>query len=266
MIYLIIGLIIVAIGIVLIKKSKNLPEKTKRILSIVCFSGLLCLAAVCVFFNVIRKSSVKIELPDTPAYYSSFDYSDNYEAEYKLTDITYEIDGNDLVLTFEGKKTYDVDGEDELGDIQIVWRLFDSNNNVVASDEVDSPKIKVGETFSVKSEDYKFNIDFNEDYKLVVEHFCDDASKYEEKLIGTWAGSSSEGAVIYSFYRENGKYKASCGSSVYDKSDPDIWLFDKFTATSKTVTLYSDGKNITFEYSFKNGCLWFDGMMLEPSN
>ena len=74
-----------------------------------------------------------------------------------------------------------------------------------------------------------------------------------------WATSSGGNAIIYSFYKENGEYKAGCITSNYS-----VYEFNKYTATSKTITLYQDGKTTKYYYSFEDGYLYMDGLEFEP--
>ena len=85
--------------------------------------------------------------------------------------------------------------------------------------------------------------------------------RYEEQFIGKWATSSGDKAIIYSFYIEDGEYKAGCVTSGYN-----VYMFDKYTATGKTITLYQDGKTTKYYYSFEDGYLYMDGLEFEPFN
>lgn len=87
------------------------------------------------------------------------------------------------------------------------------------------------------------------------------SKQYEEQFIGKWATSSGDKAIIYSFYKEDGVYKAGCVTSGYN-----VYQFDKYTATGKTITLYQDGKATKYYYSFEDGYLYMDGLEFEPFN
>ena len=87
------------------------------------------------------------------------------------------------------------------------------------------------------------------------------SKQYEEQFIGKWATSSGSKAIIYSFYEEDGVYKAGCVTSGYN-----VYQFDKYTATGKTITLYQDGKTTKYYYSFEDGYLYMDGLEFEPFN
>lgn len=85
------------------------------------------------------------------------------------------------------------------------------------------------------------------------------SKNYEEQFIGKWATGSGSTAIIYSFYIEDGEYKAGCVTSDYD-----VYEFDKYTATGKTITLYQNGKTLKYYYSFEDGYLYMDGLEFEP--
>lgn len=90
---------------------------------------------------------------------------------------------------------------------------------------------------------------------------CGSDSQHEEKFIGKWATHSGGNTVIYSFYEENGVYKATCMTSGYK-----MYEFDKYTATNKTITLYQNGTSTKYYYSFEDGYLYMDGLEFEPFN
>ncbi len=231
---------------------------------LVCLLGFFCFAIVNDIINAVRKNTFEIDLPKTPANYCSYDFSGDYVAKYKLTNIEYEIDKSDLTIKFEGKKTYDIDGKSELREVEIVWQLLDSDDNVVASNEVDSPKIEVGESFAVESEDYKFDIDFKQDYRLIIKHAYEekvgDATEheYEKLFLGKW--SNDEG--LLSFQYKDGKY---CGGAM--NNDINTIVFEKYVATENDLTLYlEDGRKEVFQYSFKDGFLYLDESKYKPFN
>lgn len=85
------------------------------------------------------------------------------------------------------------------------------------------------------------------------------SGKYEKQFVGTWAAGIGDSSIIYSFSEEDGEYKASLVTGGYD-----VYLFDKYTATETTITLYQEGKNLVYSYSFEDGYLHMDGILFKP--
>ena len=232
----------------------------------VCFIGMMLFLVISGIINTVRKSRFDINIPKTPIVCSSHDYSGDFVAEYKLTDISYKIDGNDIIFNFEGKKTYDVDGADEAREINIVWQLQDSDGNIVAGDDVSSPELEVGEKFSVESKDYSFNVNFEKDYQLAIKNQIQnteaksndeskDKNQYEDLFLGKW---SNEEAILSFQYKDN----VYCGGVM--SNEMALTKFVKYTASEDTIIIYTEHNETTaFDYEFENGCLYLDGLKFE---
>ncbi|MBQ7120254.1 MAG: hypothetical protein IJO09_08575 [Oscillospiraceae bacterium] len=227
-----------------------------------CIIGLIAFGIVNGIITTIKENNFEIDLPKTPLFCSSYDYSGDFESAYKITDITYEIRDDNLYLKFKGEKTDDVEGNNEVREIDILWQLKDSEGHIVASDEISSPKIKVGEKFAVESEDYSFNVDFDEDYQLIIKNTQNEETlnQYEDLFIGQWSNSEA----LLSFQYKDDVY---CGGVVISDIDTDTFklvVFEKYIATKDKLILHiENGKTKTFNYHFFDGCLYLNDSKFE---
>lgn len=98
----------------------------------------------------VKKSSVV--LPSLPATIHDYGIWDDIDTTVIITNITYEIDEDDLVLYFTGEKTYDSKGNSYSRSCQVGWKLYDSENYIVDSGTFFSPQIAVGEKFRDETE------------------------------------------------------------------------------------------------------------------
>ena len=101
--------------------------------------------------------ATEIILPKLPQKIHSYNYDDSIESTVTITEITYEISGDDLYFYFTGEKTYDEDGKKHSASCKIGWKLYDSDNYIVDSDTFYSPAIAVGEKFRDEKE-YVFDV------------------------------------------------------------------------------------------------------------
>ncbi|MBQ2863242.1 MAG: hypothetical protein IJE84_03615 [Clostridia bacterium] len=92
-------------------------------------------------------------LPTTYHYYS---YSGKISSSCQVTDVSFEVSGDDLNIYFTGKKTYDSQGSGQSSSCMISWKLYDSNNNVVADGTCYTLSLATGEGF-VKAKDTAYN-------------------------------------------------------------------------------------------------------------
>lgn len=103
-------------------------------------------------------------LPKTISYYRS----NSIQSSCSVTDISFEVSGDDLYIYFTGKKTYDSRGSGQSDSCKIGWKLYDDNNNVIASGTAYTLSIAVGEGF-VKTKDTAYNcIEPGGTYRLVI--------------------------------------------------------------------------------------------------
>ena len=94
-----------------------------------------------------------LKLPTLPYTLKEYDYDDNVEYTFQVTDISYKFTVEDsgyvsLDLWFSGNKNYDIDGAGQSDVCMISYKIYDSDNNVVESDTVYSPAVAMGEKFS----------------------------------------------------------------------------------------------------------------------
>lgn len=87
-------------------------------------------------------------------------------------------------------------------------------------------------------------------------------SNYEDKFIGNWGCISGNKSIMYFFEKDdNGNYTAMCATTV--GGDHNMYAFDKYTASSKVITLYQDGTATKYNYSFEDEYLYLDGLEFE---
>ena len=83
-------------------------------------------------------------LPKTLYYYS---YSGSISSGCSVTDVSFEVSGDDLYIYFTGKKTYDANGSGQSASCKISWKLYDSKNNVVDAGTAYTVSLATGEGF-----------------------------------------------------------------------------------------------------------------------
>ena len=104
-------------------------------------------------------------LPQTISYYT---YSGSRQSSCSVTEVSFEVSGDDLYIYFTGRKTYDSRGSGQSDSCKIGWKLYDSNNNVIDSGTAYTLSIATGEGF-VKTKDTAYNcITAGGTYKLVL--------------------------------------------------------------------------------------------------
>lgn len=112
----------------------------------------------------------KITLPSVPKVIHDYDYRNDVETSVKITNITYEISGDDLYIYFTGEKTYDDEGSGYSRSCNVGWKLYDSENYIVDSGTFYSPAIKVGEKFR-NEKCYAWDVIVpGENYRLEIEN------------------------------------------------------------------------------------------------
>lgn len=116
----------------------------------------------------LPKKAAGINLPDVPCYIDDRTYSGTLEHSVKITNITYEVSGDDLYIYFAGEKVYDSDGNNYSRSCTIGWKLYDSEGYVVASGTCYTEALSVGEKFR-NEKAYAWDcIVPGENYKLVI--------------------------------------------------------------------------------------------------
>lgn len=105
--------------------------------------------------------SISLELPNVPQTLWSYD---NYS--FEITEITYKVRGNVLYLYFSGKKTFDEDGDSDVGSLYINWRLCDGDGYIIDDGSVRTPELTVGEKFKNVSDSAV--IEPEKTYRLII--------------------------------------------------------------------------------------------------
>lgn len=107
-------------------------------------------------------------LPTLPVTIYDYTYKGDVDSSVRITNITYEISGDDLYFYFTGEKTYDAEGDRYSQSCAVGWKLYDSEGYIVESGTFYSPNIAVGEKFRDEKE-YAFGvIRPGETYTLVI--------------------------------------------------------------------------------------------------
>ena len=73
--------------------------------------------------------NIETSLPKTISYY----VGSKLISACSITDISFEVSGDDLYIYFTGKKTYDSRGSSQSDACRIGWKLYDEDNNVIES-------------------------------------------------------------------------------------------------------------------------------------
>lgn len=102
-------------------------------------------------------SKCNLVLPSLPYTLNEYDYNDEIEYSFKVTDISYKFEVNNdgyisLFLYFSANKSYDVDGAGQSDSCTISYKIYDSDDNVITSNSFYSPALAMGEKFSDKEE------------------------------------------------------------------------------------------------------------------
>ena len=96
--------------------------------------------------------ATNIKMPTLPTTIHDYSWDDEIDSSCKITNITYEISGDDLYLYFTGEKTYDAEGNRYSQSCKVGWKLYDSDGYIVESGTFYSPNIAVGEKFKNEKE------------------------------------------------------------------------------------------------------------------
>ena len=111
----------------------------------------------------------RVKLPAVPQIIHDYSW-DEIDSSVKVTDVSYEIKGDSLYLYFTGEKLYDQEGGGYSQSCKIGWKLYDSEEYVVASGVFYSPALKMGEKFRNEEEYVSMTLSRGETYKLVLEN------------------------------------------------------------------------------------------------
>ena len=83
-------------------------------------------------------------IPETPSTYHYYGYS---ESAVQITDIRYEMSGDDMKILLSGEKTYDKNGSSYSNYCRVGYKVYDSEGYVVASGTYCSESLCVGDKF-----------------------------------------------------------------------------------------------------------------------
>lgn len=120
-----------------------------------------------IYDNLPLKPTTII-LPTLPQTIHDYSYSNKVSSSVKITNITYEISGDDIYFYFTGEKTYDANGAKYSQSCKIGWKLYDADGYVVESDTFYSPQIAEGEKFRNEIEYAWDVVKPGETYTLVI--------------------------------------------------------------------------------------------------
>ncbi len=118
--------------------------------------------------NDLPVMPTTIILPTLPETIHDYTYSGKTDSSVKITNITYEISGDDLYIYFTGEKTHDAEGNKYSQSCKVGWKLYDSEGYIVDSGTFYSPNIAVGEKFRNEKEYAWDVIEPGETYTLVI--------------------------------------------------------------------------------------------------
>ncbi len=99
------------------------------------------------------EPELNIQLPSVPCSYSDYYYSGRIDTSCTISNVriekSYSKYDNDfsVKLYVSGTKTYDDDGYKHSSSVDVGWKLYDMNNNVVESGTIYSPGVSIGESF-----------------------------------------------------------------------------------------------------------------------
>ena len=121
-------------------------------------------------YDELPVSPVTVELPALPLSVNEKSYDGSVRSTCAINNITYEIDGSEMIIKFEGVKTADVDGNNNSDSCIFSWKLYDSDNYVIDSGNVFTSNLVVGEKFKDEKE-YIYNIKAGEKYRLQISDY-----------------------------------------------------------------------------------------------
>ncbi len=112
--------------------------------------------------------TVDVELPTVPQTIYYWSWSGAISSSCEVTGITYEINGSDIKFYFTGKKTYDRQGNSYSDYCKIGWKLYDSEDYVVANGTCYTTALKVDEKFKDALDKARGVIEQGKTYRLEI--------------------------------------------------------------------------------------------------
>jgi hypothetical protein len=108
--------------------------------------------------------AVEVKLPATPRTYKHY-VGDKLCRSVKITNIRYEMIGNNVRIYLTGEKTYDIEGSSSSDSCWFKYKLYDSSGYVVKSGNFYTESLSVGDKFK---DDYftLYDLEIDETYTL----------------------------------------------------------------------------------------------------
>ena len=103
--------------------------------------------------------------PSTPSTYHYYSYNGSVSSSVKITNIRYEMIGDDMKIYLTGEKTYDKNGSSYSASCKVGYKVYDSSGYVVESGTFYSDSMRVGDKFK---DDYFriYDLEIGETYTL----------------------------------------------------------------------------------------------------
>ncbi len=118
-----------------------------------------------------KLNGCTVDLPSVPQTISKYNYSNNITSSCSVTAISCEVEGDDLVIYFSGKKTYDSKGAGQSASCYIGWKLYEVSSEgdiVVADGTCYTLSLKKGELFKNASDKAYNCIEKGKHYRLEI--------------------------------------------------------------------------------------------------
>ena len=113
--------------------------------------------------------TVKVTLPDDlPKTITYYNYNNTRSRACLITNITYEVKDDDLYIYFTGEKTYDEEGSNYSSACYVGWKLYDSEGYIVASGNLITNNLAIGEKFKNERTTAWNCITLGESYRLEI--------------------------------------------------------------------------------------------------
>lgn len=130
------------------------------------------------FYYILSADTNKMPVEEKSFYFKTDDYEnitlnnfyqDEISTSCMITDVESKTLDNRIELTIKGKKTFDQYGKKHSSSVGFIAKLKDSEGNTVATTNVYSPSICVGEIFKTNAVFYASSLDPNEIYTIQFE-------------------------------------------------------------------------------------------------
>ncbi len=95
-----------------------------------------------------------IKLPAVPVTLKNYDYSDKLTSTFKVSNISYKVEGSYIYYIFSVSKTADTRGNGQSDVCRIACKLYDSDGNVIDTTQWESESLAVGDKVTNAKYDY----------------------------------------------------------------------------------------------------------------